>query len=207
MSRPARLLAMLTTLVLTAAMLVQAQASPTTRTTTIQAETTSYEALRPALTAQWYRWAKADADQRWYEAAAAAERAAQEAQERLERQKAADARRAAQRPTGTLRAASASSIRATGSINGHPCGGALPYCWVLSRETGGTGSPTSWNPTGCYERKTGHRGCGGKWQFSWSTWGGYGGYDTANLAPEWLQDEKAAALWAAPHGCHHWAAC
>lgn len=146
--------------------------------------------------------AKTAAATRYFEALAAqdAARAAQRAQEARSRLRAASAA-----PATVSR--SAGTGGATGAVNGHPCGGDLPPCWVLRRETGGTGSPTAWNPTGCYERSTGHRGCGGKWQFSWSTWARYGGYETANLAPEADQDAKARLTWAGGRGCSHWAAC
>jgi len=47
----------------------------------------------------------------------------------------------------------------------------------------------------------------GKWQFIASTWAGFGGYSEAYLAPESVQDAKAAQLWANGAGCGHWSAC
>lgn len=83
--------------------------------------------------------------------------------------------------------------------SGHPCGPAhgLPPCWVMQRESGG--NPNAYNPTGCYERRTGHRGCTGKWQCSYSTCTGRG--------TEAEQDAEARALWDGGKGCSHWAAC
>ena len=47
----------------------------------------------------------------------------------------------------------------------------------------------------------------GKWQFLDSTWAGFGGYASAYLAPESVQDAKARILWAGGAGCSHWSAC
>jgi hypothetical protein len=73
------------------------------------------------------------------------------------------------------------------------CGGNLPPCCVMYRESGG--SLTAQNPTST---------ASGKWQFLDSTWAGYGGYASAYLAPESVQDAKAAALWAGGAGASHW---
>ena len=88
------------------------------------------------------------------------------------------------------------------------CGGDLPPCYVMERESGG--DPRIWNG-GCYA-PIGHVGispCGvsdasGKWQFLRSTWAGHGGYLNAADAPEWVQDEKARMLFAGGAGCSHW---
>lgn len=47
----------------------------------------------------------------------------------------------------------------------------------------------------------------GKWAATNGTWGGYGGYRTAALAPEWVQDQFARQLWDGGRGCSHWSAC
>ncbi len=73
------------------------------------------------------------------------------------------------------------------------CGGDLPPCCVMMRESGG--DPTAVNPSS---------GASGKWQFMPGTWANYGGYATAASAPEWVQDEKAAQLWAGGAGAGHW---
>lgn len=91
------------------------------------------------------------------------------------------------------------------------CGGDLPPCYVMQRESGG--DIRIWNG-GCYA-PVGHQGrspCGvssasGKWQFVRGTWGGFGGYVNAADAPESVQDERARQLWAGGRGCGHWAAC
>lgn len=76
------------------------------------------------------------------------------------------------------------------------CGGDLPPCYVMARESGG--SLTARNP---------RSSAAGKWQFLASTWDGYGGYASAADAPERVQDDKARALWAGGRGCAHWSAC
>lgn len=76
------------------------------------------------------------------------------------------------------------------------CGGDLPPCYVMMRESGG--DPTAQNPTST---------ASGKWQFLDSTWQNYSGYAKARYAPEWVQDEKARQLWAGGAGCAHWSAC
>jgi hypothetical protein len=76
------------------------------------------------------------------------------------------------------------------------CGGDLPPCYVMMRESGG--SLTAQNPSST---------ASGKWQFLDSTWAGYGGYSSAWQAPESVQDAKARQLWAGGSGCGHWNAC
>jgi len=76
------------------------------------------------------------------------------------------------------------------------CGGGLPPCYVMMRESGG--DITAQNPTST---------ASGKWQFLDSTWGGYGGYAKARYAPESVQDDRARQLWAGGAGCSHWSAC
>ena len=80
------------------------------------------------------------------------------------------------------------------------CGGDLPPCWVMRRESGG--DPRAVNATGC-----GGRGCFGKWQFDPLTWAGYAGVSRASDVPEWVQDERARQIWAGGRGCSHWGAC
>ncbi len=76
------------------------------------------------------------------------------------------------------------------------CGGDLPPCYVMMRESGG--NIRAQNPTSS---------ASGKWQFIRSTWAGFGGYAEAYLAPESVQDAKARILWAGGAGCGHWSAC
>lgn len=73
------------------------------------------------------------------------------------------------------------------------CGGNLPPCCVMQRESGG--SLTAKNPSSS---------ASGKWQFLNGTWNGYGGYAEAWMAPESVQDAKAAELWAGGSGASHW---
>lgn len=76
------------------------------------------------------------------------------------------------------------------------CGGDLPPCYVMMRES--RGSLTAENPVST---------ASGKWQFLDSTWNGYGGYSHASDAPESVQDARARELWANGAGCSHWEAC
>lgn len=76
------------------------------------------------------------------------------------------------------------------------CGGSLPPCYVMRRESGG--NIRAQNP-----RST----ASGKWQFLDSTWRRHRGYAKARHAPEWVQDERARQLWAGGRGCSHWSAC
>lgn len=72
------------------------------------------------------------------------------------------------------------------------CGGDLPPCWVMMRESGG--NLNAYNPTGC-----GGRGCYGKWQCDPRTCSGRG--------TEAQQDAEARALWDGGRGCANWGAC
>lgn len=83
-----------------------------------------------------------------------------------------------------------------GTVNGYPCGGSLPPCRVLACESGG--NPTAQNPTSS---------ASGLWQVLVSTWGGFGGYPEAWLAPADVQNEHARILWAGGRGASHWASC
>lgn len=74
------------------------------------------------------------------------------------------------------------------------CGGDLPPCWVMHRESGPSGSITAYNPTGCSGR-----GCYGKWQCDPRTCDGTG--------TEAEQDAEARRVWDNGRGCSHWAAC
>lgn len=76
------------------------------------------------------------------------------------------------------------------------CGGSLPPCWVMMRES--RGDIRAENP---------RSSASGKWQFIDSTWAGYAGYRHASQAPEKIQDDKARLLWAGGRGCSHWSAC
>ena len=76
------------------------------------------------------------------------------------------------------------------------CGGNLPPCYVMMRES--KGIITARNPSST---------ASGKWQFLDSTWKGYGGYASAADAPESVQDAYAAQIWAGGAGCSNWSAC
>jgi hypothetical protein len=68
------------------------------------------------------------------------------------------------------------------------CGGALPPCWIMMRESRGIVNLHD-----------------GKWQIIESTWQGYGGYANAGDSPERVQDAKAASMaicnWQPPNYC------
>lgn len=92
-----------------------------------------------------------------------------------------------------------SSARSSGlpaSQGSGACGGNLPPCYVMMRES--RGSLTAKNPNST---------ASGKWQFLDSTWAGYGGYAHASDAPESVQDARAAQVWAGGSGCSNWSAC
>lgn len=83
------------------------------------------------------------------------------------------------------------------SAGGLACGGSMPPCSVMQRESGG--NATIYNTQGS--------GASGKWQFMPGTWDGYGGYANAADAPVSVQDAKAREVWAGGAGCGHWDAC
>jgi hypothetical protein len=95
---------------------------------------------------------------------------------------------AAARPVATH----GSGTYASAPGNGR-CGGNLPPCCVMERES--RGSLTAHNP---------RSSASGKWQFVNSTWNNYGGYPTAASAPESVQDAKAAQVWAGGRGRSAW---
>lgn len=101
--------------------------------------------------------------------------------------------RTARAPAVRVRAPMVVSV---GTVNGYPCGGQLPPCRVLARESGG--NPTARNPVSS---------ASGLWQFLDSTWANFGGYPRAYLAPPSVQNEKARLTWAGGAGCRHWSAC
>lgn len=76
------------------------------------------------------------------------------------------------------------------------CGGDLPPCYVLARESGG--DPRAQNPIST---------ASGLWQFLDTTWNGFDGYQHAREAPISVQNEKAREVWADGAGASHWACC
>ncbi len=73
------------------------------------------------------------------------------------------------------------------------CGGDLPPCCVLARESGG--DPRAENPVST---------ASGLWQFVDGTWGGYGGYSHASYAPVSVQNDRARQVWAGGAGASNW---
>lgn len=78
-----------------------------------------------------------------------------------------------------------------------PCGGDLPSCSIVARESGGDYNAV--NPTGC-----GGNGCYGKYQFS-GAWAGRLGLplDLRTATPA-QQDAAARELWRNGAGCSNW---
>ena len=74
------------------------------------------------------------------------------------------------------------------------CGGDLPPCFVVQRES--RGNIRAENPTST---------ASGKWQFVDGTWNNYGGYHHASDAPESVQDARAREVWAGGAGASAWA--
>lgn len=116
-------------------------------------------------------------------------------------------------PPGSA-ARSGGSLTGPGQVNGYPCGGDLPPCSVLRRESGG--QPGAVNRSGCSGR-----GCYGLWQFDpvtfipgctvskWraGTCGAYRGFQFANEAPVDVQNDRAREVYAGGRGCSHWGVC
>ncbi|MBS1847911.1 MAG: transglycosylase family protein [Actinobacteria bacterium] len=120
-------------------------------------------------------------------AAAAAAEAAKAQQEA-----AAAAAQAQAQAQARAQAAAAAQAAQNQGVHG-ACGGNLPPCCVMMRES--RGNPTAVNASS---------GASGKWQFMTSTWANYDGYPTAASAPESVQDERAAQVWAGGAGASHW---
>ena len=81
-----------------------------------------------------------------------------------------------------------------GGGGGGTCAGSIPG-HVIYRES-------KCNPMAV----NGRSGAAGKYQVLASTWAGYGGYATADQAPEQVQDAWAAEAYAAA-GCRPWGGC
>jgi hypothetical protein len=103
----------------------------------------------------------------------------------------AQAQAAAQQRQRTTRTA---TPQQAGSSTGHACGGDLPPCCVMMRES--KGNPNVVNASS---------GAAGKWQFMPGTWAGYGGYSSAAQAPESVQDARARQIYAGGAGAGNWA--
>ncbi len=140
---------------------------------------------------------KAAADKAAMEKAAADKAAADKAameHAAIEKLAAAEERAAAEQAEAERNAQAAQQQSAPQPVSASgACGGNLPPCCVMMRESGG--NPTVVNASS---------GAAGKWQFMTSTWANYKGYPTAAAAPEHVQDERAAQLWAGGAGAGHW---
>lgn len=98
--------------------------------------------------------------------------------------------------TAVFKNAVATNARDAAAVPTGRCGGGLPPCYVMERESGG--NIRAENPTTT---------ASGKWQFIDATWNGFGGYSHASRAPESVQDARARQVWAGGAGCANWAAC
>lgn len=107
---------------------------------------------------------------------------------------AAKANADAQARARQARSRTASTYRMAGTSTGHACGGDLPPCCVMMRES--RGNPTAVNSSS---------GASGKWQFMPGTWNSYGGYSSAAQAPESVQDARARQVYAGGAGAGNWA--
>lgn len=138
------------------------------------------------------RWVSETNYRTWM--AAAVEHEAEQA--RIAQERAEAARRNAADAAAERRAVPPDTPAAESTGSSGRCGGDLPPCWVMMRESGG--NIRARNPSSS---------ASGKWQFIRSTWANFGGYAEAYLAPESVQDAKARILWAGGAGCGHWSAC
>lgn len=125
-----------------------------------------------------------------------AARAAAVAEEAARAQRAEDAAAAASEPEEPEEDHSHSADAPSGSSSGGSggrCGGDLPPCSVMECESGG--DINAENPSSS---------ASGKWQIISGTWGNYMGYPTAASAPEWVQDQRAAEIYAGGSGRSQW---
>lgn len=126
--------------------------------------------------------AAADRQVAAYLQAVARQRAAEAAQQQAAAQQAAAQQRSRPHRSGT-------SAGGTGA-----CGGDLPPCCVMMRES--RGNPGAVNASS---------GASGKWQFMPGTWNNYMGYPTAASAPASVQDQRARQVYAGGAGAGNWA--
>lgn len=107
---------------------------------------------------------------------------------------AAHAHEAEARARTSMAPADASASSSGSAASSGSCGGELPPCWIMGRESGG--NIRAQNPTSS---------ASGKWQILDSTWNGFMGYARAGDAPEWVQDAKARTMalcnWQPPNYC------
>lgn len=140
---------------------------------------------------------KQDAIDAWnaevYRQEAAKQEAARIEAERVEAERQSAARQAeVRRRTSTPQAAPRVASQAPVASGSH-CGGDLPPCYIVQRESGG--DPRAQNPTSS---------ASGLFQITDGTWGGYGGYKHAKDAPVSVQEERAAQVWDHGRGCGNW---
>lgn len=162
---------------------VEVSASAPSATIQDEARIVARKVREDALRARWYAVAHWNAVVAWNEAAAAYE--------------AEQARLAEEARQAAAREAERETYRAPAPSNGGGsgrCGGNLPPCPVMECESGGNIHAENPNSS-----------ASGKWQIIDSTWGNYMGYPTAASAPEWVQDQRAAEIYAGGAGRGQWA--
>jgi len=103
----------------------------------------------------------------------------------------------AARESHHTRTTTRSTSRASASYGSGRCGGDLPPCYIMMRESGG--SLTAQNPNST---------ASGKWQFLDSTWHSVTGLPgSASDYDEATQDAAARELWNGGAGAGNWACC
>lgn len=147
--------------------------------------------IRTANANEWYRVAAENAAR---DEAARVEAARAEANRQAQRRRATTT--APRRPSSSAPAPQQRSAPSQPQASGSNCGGNLPPCYVVARESGN--NPTAKNP-----RST----ASGTFQFLDGTWGNYKGYRHASDAPQSVQNERAAQVWNGGKGCSAWSAC
>lgn len=196
-----------------------ASAQPEIIATTASTSTTAHDdperltaRVHEARLAAFYAEVERQESERRFYAEIERQKEEQRQREESERRRAEEAARTTTTTTTTttLTPTATAPPPAAGPSTGR-CGGDLPPCSIMQRESGG--DPRIWNGV-CYAPTgwTGNSPCGsssasGKWQFVRGTWAGFGGYLNAADAPESVQDAKARQVWAGGRGCSHWDAC
>lgn len=116
-----------------------------------------------------------------------------------------------------LAAEQAQALADQRSLAAVPAPQAVPPPVVVSPASAPCSAPNpvlawiAWCESGCNPTSMNHGGSGaaGKYQYLYGTWNQYGGYDNAAVAPEYVQDQRAAedyarvgtGPWVSSQGC------